>query len=141
MAVLLLSICPQMPVFLLVSLETPNGVLIYSYIYYKPQHNRLFTVINIMIKCPLKIRLNWTIGCLSDHLSITFLLIAFLWFMHRKTSDVPEYHREEGEMVIPSYGYFIRGAQTTFNGVLRFVNTSSSFPFGAGGFVSNAFMS
>jgi len=43
--------------------------------------------------------------------------------MHRKTSDVPEYHREEGEMVIPSYGYFIRGAQTTFSGVLRFVNT------------------
>lgn len=36
-----------------------------------------------------------------------------------KTIDVPEYHREEGEMVIPSYGYFIRGAQTTFNGVVR----------------------
>ncbi|XP_051986465.1 dermatopontin [Xyrauchen texanus] len=36
-----------------------------------------------------------------------------------KTSDVPEYHREEGEMVIPTYGYFIRGAQTTFSGVMR----------------------
>ncbi|KAK7144726.1 hypothetical protein R3I94_010975 [Phoxinus phoxinus] len=36
-----------------------------------------------------------------------------------KTSDVPEHHKEEGEMVIPSYGYFIRGAQTTFSGVLR----------------------
>ncbi|XP_018605368.2 dermatopontin [Scleropages formosus] len=36
-----------------------------------------------------------------------------------KTNDVPEYYREEGEMVIPSYGYFIRGAQTTFSGVLR----------------------
>ncbi|XP_051563222.1 dermatopontin-like [Myxocyprinus asiaticus] len=36
-----------------------------------------------------------------------------------KTSDVPEYHREEGEMVIPTYGYFIRGAQTTFSGVVR----------------------
>ncbi|KAI4892007.1 hypothetical protein NFI96_034218, partial [Prochilodus magdalenae] len=36
-----------------------------------------------------------------------------------KTTDVPEYYREEGEMVIPSYGYFIRGAQTTFSGVLR----------------------
>ncbi|XP_052455486.1 dermatopontin [Carassius gibelio] len=36
-----------------------------------------------------------------------------------KTSDVPEYYKEEGEMVIPSYGYFIRGAQTTFSGVLR----------------------
>ncbi|TKS74821.1 Dermatopontin 22 kDa extracellular matrix protein [Collichthys lucidus] len=36
-----------------------------------------------------------------------------------KTSDIPEHHREEAEMVIPSYGYFIRGAQTTFSGVLR----------------------
>lgn len=36
-----------------------------------------------------------------------------------KTYDVPEYYREEGEMVVPSYGYFIRGAQTTFSGVLR----------------------
>lgn len=40
---------------------------------------------------------------------------------HRKTSDIPEYYREEGELVVPSYGYFIRGAQTTFTGVLRFV--------------------
>ncbi|XP_061082473.1 dermatopontin [Conger conger] len=36
-----------------------------------------------------------------------------------KTMDVPRYYQEEGEMVIPSYGYFIRGAQTTFSGVLR----------------------
>uniref|UniRef100_A0A3Q2YZ55 Dermatopontin n=1 Tax=Hippocampus comes TaxID=109280 RepID=A0A3Q2YZ55_HIPCM len=36
-----------------------------------------------------------------------------------KTTDIPEYHQEEGELVVPSYGYFIRGAQTTFNGVLR----------------------
>ncbi|KAJ8253056.1 hypothetical protein GJAV_G00208640 [Gymnothorax javanicus] len=36
-----------------------------------------------------------------------------------KTTDVPEHHKEEGEMVVPSYGYFIRGAQTTFSGVLR----------------------
>lgn len=40
---------------------------------------------------------------------------------NRKTSDVPEQYREEGELVVPSYGYFIRGAQTTFSGVLRFV--------------------
>ncbi|KAJ0065221.1 hypothetical protein NL108_006576, partial [Boleophthalmus pectinirostris] len=38
-----------------------------------------------------------------------------------KTTDVPEFYREEGEMVVPSYGYFIRGAQTTFSGVLRYV--------------------
>ncbi|KAG9348951.1 hypothetical protein JZ751_029268 [Albula glossodonta] len=36
-----------------------------------------------------------------------------------KTTAIPEYYREEGELVIPSYGYFIRGAQTTFSGVLR----------------------
>ncbi|XP_036401421.1 dermatopontin-like [Megalops cyprinoides] len=36
-----------------------------------------------------------------------------------KTNEIPEYYREEGEMVIPSYGYFIRGAQTTFSGILR----------------------
>lgn len=42
--------------------------------------------------------------------------------IYRKTSDIPEHHREEAEMVIPSYGYFIRGAQTTFSGVLRFVH-------------------
>lgn len=41
--------------------------------------------------------------------------------IHRKTNDIPEYFREEAELVIPSYGYFIRGAQTTFTGVLRFV--------------------
>lgn len=40
---------------------------------------------------------------------------------HRKTTDVPDYYREEGEMVVPAYGYFIRGAQTTFSGVLRSV--------------------
>lgn len=35
------------------------------------------------------------------------------------TNNVPQYLTEEGEMVVPSYGYFIRGAQTTFSGVLR----------------------
>lgn len=90
--------------------------------------------------CPLVIRLKLD-NRMSFRSFITFLLIAFSWFMHRKTSDVPEYHREEGEMVTPSYGYFIRGAQTTFSGVLRFVNPSSSFALGAGGFVCNAFMS
>jgi len=44
----------------------------------------------------------------------------------RKTSDVPEQYREEGEMVVPAYGYFIRGAQTTFSGVLRWVHTGRS---------------
>lgn len=39
----------------------------------------------------------------------------------RRTTDIPEYYREEGELVVPSYGYFIRGAQTTFSGVLRLV--------------------
>ncbi|KAA8589738.1 hypothetical protein FQN60_013103 [Etheostoma spectabile] len=37
----------------------------------------------------------------------------------QKTNDSPEQFREEAEMVVPSYGYFIRGAQTTFSGVLR----------------------
>ncbi|XP_048834054.1 dermatopontin-like isoform X2 [Brienomyrus brachyistius] len=36
-----------------------------------------------------------------------------------RTTDVPEYYREEGDMTVPGYGYFIRGAQTTFSGVLR----------------------
>lgn len=36
-----------------------------------------------------------------------------------KTTDIPEHYHEEGELVIPGYGYFIRGAQTTFSGVLR----------------------
>ncbi|XP_062306684.1 dermatopontin [Osmerus eperlanus] len=36
-----------------------------------------------------------------------------------KTIDVPQYLTEEAEVVVPSYGYFIRGAQTTFSGVLR----------------------
>lgn len=76
--------------------------------------------------CPLVIRLKLD-KRISFRSFITFLLIAFSLFMHRKTSDVPEHHREEGEMVIPSYGYFIRGAQTTFSGVLRFVNTSLHF--------------
>lgn len=39
----------------------------------------------------------------------------------RKTPDIPDYYREEGELVVPSYGYFIRGAQTTFSGVERWV--------------------
>lgn len=53
------------------------------------------------------------------HQAYTF--VAF----HRKTTDIPEYYREEGELVVPSYGYFIRGAQTTFTGVLRFVHNIS----------------
>lgn len=40
-------------------------------------------------------------------------------FWHRRTSDVPEYYGGEGDMTVPVYGYFIRGAQTTFNGVFR----------------------
>lgn len=48
------------------------------------------------------------------------LVSDFISF-NRKTSDVPEQYRQEGELVVPSYGYFIRGAQTTFSGVLRFV--------------------
>ncbi|CAL8271730.1 unnamed protein product [Arctogadus glacialis] len=36
-----------------------------------------------------------------------------------QTNDVPARYREEGEMIVPVYGYFIRGAQTTFSGVLR----------------------
>lgn len=46
------------------------------------------------------------------------MLAAFA--VRRKTSDIPENYREEAELVVPSYGYFIRGAQTTFSGVLRF---------------------
>lgn len=42
-------------------------------------------------------------------------------FSCRKTPDIPNYYREEGELVVPSYGYFIRGAQTTFSGVERLV--------------------
>lgn len=40
---------------------------------------------------------------------------------NRKTNDIPENYKEEGELVVPNYGYFVRGAQTTFSGVLRFV--------------------
>lgn len=47
-----------------------------------------------------------------------FLLLSSI-ITNRKTSDFPEYHKEEAEMIIPAYGYFIRGAQTTFSGVLR----------------------
>lgn len=55
-------------------------------------------------------------GSYSIHFqSVEQLYLAFI----RKTNDIPEYHREEAEMVIPAYGYFIRGAQTTFSGVLR----------------------
>nr|XP_023691827.1 dermatopontin-like [Paramormyrops kingsleyae] len=36
-----------------------------------------------------------------------------------RTTDVPWYYGEEGDMTVPVYGYFIRGAQTTFSGVLR----------------------
>lgn len=56
-------------------------------------------------------------------------MYSFISF-NRKTSDVPEYHREEGELVVPSYGYFIRGAQTTFSGVLRFVADKISSDIG-----------
>lgn len=51
---------------------------------------------------------------------------------HRKTSDIPEYHREEAELVVPSYGYFIRGAQTTFSGVLRLVQTAQQLQIPCG---------
>ncbi|XP_063056311.1 dermatopontin [Engraulis encrasicolus] len=36
-----------------------------------------------------------------------------------KTQENPDYYREESDFVVPSYGYFIRGASTTFSGVLR----------------------
>lgn len=51
---------------------------------------------------------------------------SIFFSFNRKTSDVPENYREEGELVVPSYGYFIRGAQTTFSGVLRFVTQKTS---------------
>ncbi|XP_062905939.1 dermatopontin [Mobula hypostoma] len=35
------------------------------------------------------------------------------------TTDVPESYEEEGHFVMPQYGYFIRGASTTFSGVQR----------------------
>ncbi|XP_041128332.1 dermatopontin-like [Polyodon spathula] len=35
------------------------------------------------------------------------------------TEDVPEYYKEEGDIVIENYGYFIRGASTTFSAVHR----------------------
>ncbi|MBN3314484.1 DERM protein, partial [Atractosteus spatula] len=35
------------------------------------------------------------------------------------TNEVPSYYKEEADMVIQNYGYFIRGAATTFSGVLR----------------------
>ncbi|MBN3299647.1 DERM protein, partial [Amia calva] len=35
------------------------------------------------------------------------------------TNEVPTYYHEEGDMVVENYGYFIRGAGTTFSGVLR----------------------
>lgn len=50
-----------------------------------------------------------------------FFFLKHLLLFRRKTNDNPEYYREEAEMVVPSYGYFIRGAQTTFSGVLRLV--------------------
>ncbi|MGH0143768.1 UNVERIFIED_CONTAM: hypothetical protein FKN15_054613 [Acipenser sinensis] len=36
------------------------------------------------------------------------------------TEDVPMYYKEEGDIVIENYGYFIRGASTTFSAVHRF---------------------
>lgn len=51
---------------------------------------------------------------------IVSFLHTFLSFI-RQTNDIPEHHKEEAELVVPSYGYFIRGAQTTFSGVLRYV--------------------
>ncbi|RXM98875.1 Nucleoside diphosphate kinase 7 [Acipenser ruthenus] len=38
------------------------------------------------------------------------------------TEDVPEYYKEEGDIVIENYGYFIRGASTTFSAVHRWVS-------------------
>ncbi|XP_039601111.1 dermatopontin [Polypterus senegalus] len=35
------------------------------------------------------------------------------------TNEVPEHYKEEGDFVITNYGYFIRGASTTFSGVHR----------------------
>ncbi|KAK1169749.1 dermatopontin-like [Acipenser oxyrinchus oxyrinchus] len=35
------------------------------------------------------------------------------------TEDVPEYYKEEHDIVIENYGYFIRGASTTFSAVHR----------------------
>uniref|UniRef100_V9KD74 Dermatopontin n=1 Tax=Callorhinchus milii TaxID=7868 RepID=V9KD74_CALMI len=35
------------------------------------------------------------------------------------TNEVPEHYKEEGELTIYNYGYFIRGASTTFSGVDR----------------------
>ncbi|MGH0155654.1 UNVERIFIED_CONTAM: hypothetical protein FKN15_029297 [Acipenser sinensis] len=35
----------------------------------------------------------------------------------RFTEDVPMYYKEEGDIVIENYGYFIRGASTTFSAV------------------------
>ncbi|XP_041066500.1 dermatopontin [Carcharodon carcharias] len=35
------------------------------------------------------------------------------------TTDVPEQYQEEGHLVLQYYGYFIRGASTTFSGVHR----------------------
>lgn len=59
-----------------------------------------------------------------------FLPLTHLYFVafHRKTTDIPEHYREEGELVVPSYGYFIRGAQTTFSGVLRSVHNICFLP-------------
>ncbi|XP_055500637.1 dermatopontin [Leucoraja erinacea] len=37
----------------------------------------------------------------------------------RQTTDVPEQYEEEGHFVMPQYGYFIRGAGTTFSAVSR----------------------
>ena len=61
------------------------------------------------------------------HLNALSLSLSLSHLYHcRKTNDVPEQYREEGEMVVPAYGYFVRGAQTTFSGVLRWVYTGFS---------------
>lgn len=52
---------------------------------------------------------------------ILWSVIHCSFIINRKTSDVPEYHKEEAEMIVPAYGYFIRGAQTTFSGVVRYI--------------------
>ena len=57
------------------------------------------------------------------HVTALTIWLTPCYASHRKSIDIPEYYREEGELVVPSYGYFIRGAQTTFSAVLRWVGS------------------
>lgn len=82
-------------------------------------------VLLLLLQTPLPIFLHvrswvWALHTIFVAVLPKHLVSDFISF-NRKTSDVPEQYREEGELVVPSYGYFIRGAQTTFSGVLRFV--------------------